>query len=133
MPINFYPHDEDLVAGSILERLELLTEAAERYKAVVLDKGTTAVSADTNGEKKRIAPRDITSAYNWGGLAKILREIRELPEVTAANKTAKADQLTKLADVYEVLRGAKMPKLEAVRLALINEANQLRSSASQVA
>ncbi len=34
--------------------------------------------------------------------------------------------LTKHADVYEVLRGAKMSKLEAVRLALISEAAQLK-------
>ena len=42
------------------------------------------------------------------------------------NKLAKADHLKKLAEVYEVLRAARMPKLEAVRLALMNESMQLR-------
>jgi hypothetical protein len=35
-----------------------------------------------------------------------------------------------LASVYEVLRAARMPKLEAVRMALMNEATQLRSVGS---
>jgi hypothetical protein len=53
-----------------------------------------------------------------------------LPEHNQASRLTKAGYLAKLAEVYEVLRGAKMPKLEAVRLALINEANQLKSASA---
>ena len=79
--------------------------------------------------KKRGIPRDMTHAYNWDELAKVMREIREMPEANSAAKLVKAGRLTKLAEVYEVLRGAKMAKLEAVRIALMNEANQLKGSA----
>lgn len=123
MPIIFYPHEGDLDATSQSEKLEVLLEAAERYKAIVLDTGTgNELSADP---KMRMVPKEIKYAYNWDEIAKILREIRELPENNQANRLTKADRLKKLAEVYEVLRGAKMPKLEAVRIALVNEANQL--------
>lgn len=131
MPLTFYPYTEDAQKGSLFERIEILLEAADRYKAIVLD---TTIKPDTSeGGTKRVVPRDQTAAYNWEEIAKILRQIRELPESSKGDKAKKGDLLAKLAEVYEVLRAAKMSKLEAVRLALTSEANQLRSSGSQVA
>ncbi|MHB1948938.1 MAG: hypothetical protein ACYCQI_12600 [Gammaproteobacteria bacterium] len=129
MPITFYPHEDDLDTSSIKDKLDTLLEAAERYKAVVLEIAKTQEA----GGKKRTTPRDLTICFNWDEIARTLRQIRELPEATQPNKLTKAQHLTKLAEIYEVLRAAKMAKLEAVRIALMNEANQLRSSASQVA
>lgn len=128
MPLTFYPHEDDLESATLEEKLEVLFDASERYKAAVLDAGakpveTPAVSSDNN---HRAIPRDIPIAFNWEEIAKVLNEIRQLPEATPVNKNAKADKLMKLAEIYEVLRGAKMPKLEAVRIALVNEASQLR-------
>lgn len=129
MPLIFYPHQDDVNKGSLKERIEVLMEAAERFKAIVLE-----VKTDTTGDdaKKRMTPRDQVAAYNWEEIARVLREIRELPEVDKIDKAKKGELLTKLAEVYEVLRGAKMSKLEAVRLALISEATQLRGG-TQVA
>jgi hypothetical protein len=128
MTILFYPQEGELNAASLQQKLEILMEAAERYKAVVLDTTQQVVLVEMeNGVRRRQTPRDIQHAYNWGELAKLLREVRELPEGSASSKTSKAENLGKLAAVYEVLRGAKMPKLEAVRLALENEASQLRT------
>lgn len=134
MPINFYPHEEDLESSNTQEKLDTLMEAAERFKAVVLDASAAKASSNANTEpKKRMMPRDLPFAYNWEEIARLLIEIRGLPEINAGNKVTKAKHLTRLAEIYEVLRAAKMPKLEAVRIALMNEAAQLRSSASQVA
>jgi hypothetical protein len=127
MGIMFYPHEDDLETSSIQEKLETLMEAAERYKAIVLDVSSAKPPAD---QKKRTAPRDLTISFNWEEMAKLLREIRDLPEATSINKLAKANFLEKLAEIYEVLRAAKMTKLEAVRIALVNEANQLKQSAA---
>lgn len=129
MPMIFYPHEGELEASNLDQKIEALMESAERYKAMMLDPTTNTAPDPT----KVMTPRLITHAYNWEDLAKTFREVRDLPEATPSGKTAKADKLTKLAGVYEVLRGAKMPKLEAVRLALISEANQLRGGSSQVA
>jgi hypothetical protein len=106
-------------------------EAAERYKAVVLEASPQQTS--TGGEVKRMVPRDQKAAYNWEEIARVLREIRDLSEADKEEKIKKGNLLAKLAEVYEVLRAAKMSKLEAVRLALVSEANQLRGSATQVA
>lgn len=125
MPVVFYPSDDDIGIGSLDEKLEILMAGAERYKTTILD--SKSVYAD--GEKK-LSPKDLKIAFNWQELAKVLREIREQPEATPPARTAKADQLAKLAEIYEVLRAAKMPKLEAVRMALMNEANQLRAGGS---
>jgi len=128
MPIIFYPYEDDLKKGlntPLSEKIELLLEAAERYKAAVMD---TSNAPTLGGENKRSTPADIKISYNWEGIAQILREVRALPEANAADKKAKQEHLLKMAEVYEVLRGAKMQKLEAVRLALINEANHLRGS-----
>ena len=148
MPVHFYPQEENLQANSLQERIEILLEGAERYKAIILDTsavkaapampsapaaaGAEVPAAAPVTARKRITPRDITAAYNWEEIARLLRQIRELPEANPSSKLAKANHLTKLAEIYEVLRAAKMPKLEAVRLALMNEANQLRGS-TQVA
>lgn len=125
MPLIFYPHEDDLDSSSLQERLDILMDAAERYKAIMLD--LAAKAGPGMDSLKRNIPKDIAHSYNWEEISKILREIREMPESSSNQKTIKAEKLTKLADIYEVLRGAKMPKLEAVRLALINEANQLKS------
>ncbi|HLB57552.1 MAG TPA: hypothetical protein VJL60_01930 [Gammaproteobacteria bacterium] len=133
MGMIFYPHDEDLQTGSIKEKLETLLEAAERYKAVILDLAAKNTEGGVAVSVKR-APREMTHAYNWQEIAKVLREIREMPEANKSGRLLKADSLTKLAEIYEVLRAAKMPKLEAVRLALVNEATQLKGAGtSQVA
>lgn len=125
MPINFYPYEDDLkkdVNMPLEEKIEILLEAAERFKALVTDPTNTLVSDNKQGT----VPADLKYAYNWDGLAAVLREVRELTEVNPNDKRIKGERLLKLAEVYEVLRAAKMQKLEAVRLALVNEANQLR-------
>jgi hypothetical protein len=128
MPLTFYPHDEDAALGSIQERLEMMMEAAERYKAVVLDPATFAVDESEKAEEKKpLTPKDLRVAFNWQEITKIMREIRELTESNQSSKATKADRLMRLSEIYEVLRGAKMSKLEAVRLALVSEANQLRA------
>jgi hypothetical protein len=129
MPITFYPHEEDISVGTIKEKLEILLTAAERYKAAILD-ATAKTPELTADAKARIAPKEIAHAFQWQEIALVLRQIRELPENNQSNRATKIDHLTKLAEVYEVLRAAKMPKLEAVRLALINEANHLRSTSA---
>jgi hypothetical protein len=131
MGLIFYPHTEDAQKGSLNERVDVLLEAAGRYKAIILDDNNHAEIKDS--VKKLSVPHDLSVSYNWEEIAHILREIKELPEGSKLDKEKKGRLLVKLAEVYEVLRGAKMPKLEAVRLALINEANQLLGSASQVA
>lgn len=129
MTLVFYPHEDDLNAASLSEKLDALLDGAERFKAIILEEAAAKAVAT----KKKISPREITASYNWEQIASVLSEIRELPEGNQATKLTKADYLTKLAEVYEVLRGAKMTKLEAVRIALVNEAAQLKASASQVA
>lgn len=126
---TFYPHDEDVEGSTPQARLDLLLEAAERYKAVVLDVNSASdVGLNAEGLKRRVTPKDIKVAFNWQEIAKVMREIREMPEAPDTSKQLKSTLLTKLASVYEVLRAAKMPKLEAVRMALMNEANQLKGS-----
>lgn len=130
MAIIFYPHLEDAEKGTLEERIDVLMEGAQRFKAIVLDESAKPPT-DTS---KRMMPRDQTAAYNWEEIARILRLIRELPEATKPEKTKKGNLLAKLAEVYEVLRSAKMSKLEAVRLALVSEASHLGANpSSQVA
>lgn len=126
MTIIFYPHEDDLQISSASDKLEVLLEAAERYKAIILE--TSNKLPEAVDQKKRNTPKEAGHAYNWEELAKLLRELRELPENNQSNRVSKADKLQKLSEIYEVLRAAKMPKLEAVRLALVNEAKQLRTS-----
>lgn len=131
MAITFYPHEGDLEFISLTEKLEVLLNAAERYKSVVLDMSVIPSPGEETGEsRKRMVPREIKYAFNWDELAKTLREIRDLPEANQTIRLSKAEKLKKLAEIYEKLRGAKMPKLEAVRIALMNEANQLSSATS---
>lgn len=124
MAMTFYPHEDDFDSSETSAKLELLMQGAERYKSIVLETAAKPVEVDP---AKRMVPREMSYAYNWQALAKLLRELREMPEQNPANRLTKASHLAKLAEIYEILRGAKMPKLEAVRLALINEANQLKS------
>lgn len=133
MPLVFYPHPDDTHKGSFEERIDVMMDAAQRYKAVVLDVASKpeAAPVEANGGGRRTIPRDMTIAYNWEEIALLLREIREMPEAAKPDKIRKGNLLAKLAEVYEVLRGAKMSKLEAVRLALVNEANQLRGGSTQ--
>jgi hypothetical protein len=128
MPVAFYPHDDDVQLGSIAERLEILLEGAERFKTSVSE--LNAKPKDKEESERLLIPREIKFAYNWQEIARILKEIRELPEGNAAMKASKADRLMRLSEVYEVLRSAKMPKLEAVRIALVNEANSLRGGSA---
>jgi hypothetical protein len=131
MSVTFYPHDEDVAVGSLKDKLEIMMEAAERYKAIVLDTaGGGTMAALEPG--KRLTPKEIRVAFNWQEAAKLMREIREMPENNAPSKAAKADRLTRLAEIYEVLRGAKMPKLETVRATLAAEAAQLRGGGASV-
>jgi len=118
MAIQFYPSEDDL-KGSLEERIEILMGAAEEYKATVLD--TTLKENHENAKK----PSDLAHAYNWAEIAAVLRETRDMPEGSRSDKDKKGALLIKISDIYEVLRGAKMAKLEAVRLALLNEARQL--------
>jgi hypothetical protein len=123
MPLIFYPHHDDTHKGTLRERIEVLMEAAERYKASITE--IAAQPIQTDGASKRLSPRDLTIAFNWEEIAKVLHEIRNMPEVSKNERMMKGELLNKLAEVYEVLRAARMSKLEAVRLALISEANQL--------
>ncbi len=131
MSLIFYPHIDETM-GTLSERIDVLMDFAQKYKAVVLDNAAKPPAPVLDA--KRIAPKDQTIAYNWDEIASVLREAREQPEATKPDRLRKADYLAKLAEVYEVLRAARMSKLEAVRLALMTEANQLRGgSSSQVA
>lgn len=125
MSVTFYPQPEDAERGTLTDRVELLLDAASRYKAFVLDAKPHQDAAN------RAAPCDQPAAFNWQEIAHVLRQIRELPEGAKIDKQEKANMLVKLAEVYEVLRGARMSKLEAVRLALISEAEQLRGDIAQ--
>lgn len=129
MPLTFYPHSDETQKGSLDQRIEVLMEAAEQYKAIILDTAKQKPT-DPNDQKKQV-PREQIAAFNWEEISRVLREIRESPEGSRADKLMKSQLLNKLAEVYEVLRGAKMSKLEAVRLALKNEANQLQSGNTQ--
>lgn len=125
MALTFYPQTDD-VKGTLTEKIEILMEASQRFKATVLDESTKVSGTDAS---KRSVPREQLAAFNWEEIARVLRAIRELPESNKIEKSKKGELLAKLAEVYEVLRGAKMSKLEAVRLALMGEANQLRGGA----
>lgn len=127
MPLVFYPFSEDAAAGALHEKIEQLMEAAERYKAVVLESTTKTPGTQ---EVKHSAPKDIVYSFNWDMIASVLREIREMPEGSKENRAVKAESLTKLSEIYELLRAARMSKLEAVRLALMSEANQLKGGSS---
>jgi len=129
MTLLFYPNLDDAQKGTLEERIEVLMESSERFKAIVLDESQKA-QIDPS-KRSAMVPREQTAAYNWEEISRVLREIRELPEGNKLDKMKKGNMLAKLAEVYEVLRAAKMSKLEAVRLALISEANQLRGGAGQ--
>ncbi len=121
MPLTFYPHPDDTQKGTLDERVEVLMDAADRYRASILD----VASRQESLVKKIGLPKDQTAAFHWDEIAQVLRQIRELPEGNKEERIHKATLLSKLAEIYEVLRAAKMPKLEAVRLALISEAGHL--------
>jgi hypothetical protein len=137
MPLLFYPHTEDVSASTLSDRIEILLEAALRYKAIILGAPAPSTSSalisapgSPDEPKLRTAPKDLLVAFNWEEIAIAVRESRELPEALKEDRLKKADHLAKLAEIYEVLRGAKMAKLEAVRLALVGEANQLRGGST---
>jgi hypothetical protein len=120
MSLMFYPQLDDIEGeGALEQRIETLMEAAERYKAMMMDA--------SRAEIKATMPRELTGAFNWEEIARVLRQARDLSEASKPEKTRKANVLTKLSEVYEVLRAAKMPKLEAVRIALMSEVGHLRS------
>lgn len=128
MSITFYPQvAEGANPGSIADRIELLIDGAQRYKAVVLEVGG---KAELQVGRAIFAPKDIPVSFNWDLIAGVLREVREMPEGARDDRQAKAEFLTKLAEIYEVLRAARMARLEAIRLALMSEASQLRGGSS---
>lgn len=94
MPLTFYPHTDDAQKGSYEERVEVLMEAAERYKAIVLDVSAKPTEQE---ERKRMVPREQTAAFNWEEIARLLREIRELPEGNKSDKLKKAVLLKKIS------------------------------------
>lgn len=121
MTITFYPPEEDIkknISASLETKIDVLLEAAKRYRA--------AVNEPVRTHPQSAVPADLRVSYNWDCLAAILREVRELSEANPNDKQLKEGYLLRLAQVYEVLRASKMQKLEAVRLALVAEANQLR-------
>lgn len=120
MPLLFYPNLEDAEKGTLEQRIEVLMDAAEKYKAIVLD--------EASKEKRMVnVPKEQLASYNWEEIAKVLKIVREIQEANRTEKARKSMLLGKLAEVYEVLRAAKMSKLEAVRIALISESNNLKS------
>src|SRR5580700_3224115 len=104
MPITFYPHEEDISVGTIKEKLEILLTAAERYKAAILDATSKTSETVMDAKTTRITPKEIMHAFQWQEIALVLRQIRELPENNQANRKTKIEHLTKLAEVYEMLR-----------------------------
>lgn len=122
MAVTFYPHEDDVLHANISEKLDVMMGAAERYKVAVLDPKNAPEMQVSEDGKSRVMPREIKIAFNWQEIAKLLREIHETPESNQSSRLTKAGHLTKLAEVYDVLRGAKMPKLDSVRLALVKEA-----------
>ncbi len=124
MAIVFYPADEDVATAPLDEKLTVLQASAESYRAIVTD--ALGKYQEEKSARRTSAPRDLHCAYNWEVIARTLREIRDLPEASPAARLQKGARLTKLAEIYEILRAAKMPKLEAVRIALATEASQLR-------
>lgn len=128
MSLVFYPQViEGATLGTLDEQIELLLESAQRYKAVVLD---TASKAEAQHAKIPPAPKDVAISFNWELIASVLRAVREMPESKGDERVAKADKLLKLAEIYEILRSAKMARLEAVRLALASEAAQLKGGST---
>jgi len=127
MSVTFYPHEDDLDVSSVQEKLEVLLDAAERYKSAVLDEGAKILGEEEPAEKSKKTPRDIKHAFQWQEIASLLKDVRKMSESTPESRKSKIDRLNKLIEIYEVLRGAKMPKLEGVRLALVNEVKQLQS------
>ena len=130
MSVKFHPSLEDAAGShnlnySLEDRIELLASAAEKYKAEVMDMPARPVLEDD----REFAPKDIPVAFNWGEMASMLVDVRDLPEGDEEARHHKSHMLKKLAEIYEVLRAARMSKLEAVRLALITEANQLKGDA----
>ncbi len=88
MALTFYPSiDDALNRGTIVERMELLLDGAERYKAVVLEDNRAA--ATVTETSRSVVPRDLVAAYNWEEIARILREIREMPEGNKIDKLKK--------------------------------------------
>ncbi len=136
MAIAFYPHPDDAHKGTLDERIEVLMESAQQYKALVLDQGVRASESDGGHEVggriiRCSVPRELEQAFNWEDISITLREVHELPEGSKEDKAKKSYFLLKMAEMYETLRGAKMSKLEAVRLALVSEARQLTGGNTQ--
>lgn len=111
MTLKFYPASDELPI-KLADKVKFLLQAANDFKKVV----------EGNNIKPTV-PRELIAAYNWHELAKVLSEIRDLPESEISEKQLKSKLLHDLAKLYTVLSEAKMSKLEAVRLALLGEAS----------
>ncbi|HVE45105.1 MAG TPA: hypothetical protein VNC84_08280 [Gammaproteobacteria bacterium] len=122
----FYPSPEDCGYGTLQERLSIVSNAAEQYRSAVL--GGSLVPGATAEPPKYETPREQTVAFNWETIACLYREIHALTEATYSDKQEKADLLMQLSETYEVLRAAKMPRLEKISSVLAAEANQLKAT-----
>lgn len=121
MSLIFYPTSNKVNQGSLEERLDCLKAGASEFKEITINT-TPELLQKTHHVR---TPREQKVAYNWDAISKVLREIRALTENVEAEKEKKATLLLTLADIYAILRDARMSKLEAVRVALKSEAMQL--------
>ncbi len=114
MAISFMPKS-DACKGDLTQRLALIMDAALQYKTLM----------GQAEESLKKTPGDIKISFNWVLMGKLFKEIQELPENSAESKFVKVKQIKRLIDVYEVLRQAKMAKLESVKTLLLSEIRQL--------
>jgi len=113
----FYPAEGDISSGDLTERIEEMLGSAQQFRAVILDKTHSSTAATTTGFFLKFnvkKPCDIEEAFNWDELSRLLREIKELDELSQEHKTEKVQHLNQMVEIYEVLKGAKKPKLADV-------------------
>ena len=64
MALTFYPHPDVAAKGLLSERIEILMDAAEGYKAAILEMVTAKQEIDDEGKTRRSVPRDQAIAFN---------------------------------------------------------------------
>lgn len=122
MSLVFHPTSNKLNQGTLEERLDCLKKGASEFKEIT---NNTMPELLQKNHHARV-PREQICAFNWDAIAKLLREIRALSENLTSEKEKKAKLLLMLAEIYAILRDARMNKLEAVHVALKSEAMQLQ-------
>lgn len=132
MALVFYPHEDDLATSTLPEKLEALMESAQRYKAAMLDMKTKKMATGAIDLGKRSIPKDLEISFNWGELAIVFNKTCHLTEVTAVNKAAKVEALTKLKEIYEALHSAGLLKLEIVISKIKTDIIQLSGNTNQI-